>query len=92
MRPDVSLATKTAPEEVRDNLDLVLRYAQHDRDKLASARNVLGGLEERKFAGRVPTCHRDMRLHLVVMPIGGGIHLLDLDGAVRETLGGIADR
>src|SRR3989441_8264330 len=47
MRPDISLAAEATTQEVRYDIDLLLGYAEHDRQELPSAEDMLGRLVER---------------------------------------------
>ena len=92
MRPDIALAAEAAAQEVRHDIDLFRRYAEHDRHQLLGAEDVLGRFIECQRAVALPDRRRGVRLHLIVVAIGGRIGLLDPDGAGRDTLVGIADR
>src|SRR2546426_10233006 len=48
MRPDISLAAEATAQEGRYDIDLFLGYAEHDRQKLPGAEDVLGRLIERE--------------------------------------------
>src|SRR5712691_10125472 len=92
MRPDISLATEATAQEVRYDIDLFLGYAEHDRQKLPGAEDVLGRLIERERRVGVPDRRRRVGLHLVVVAIGRRVGLLDLDGSRGDCLVSVADR
>src|SRR5437870_8654766 len=92
MRPDIRLAAEATAQEVRYDIDLFLGYAEHDRQKLPGAEDMLGRLIERERRVGVPDRRRRVGLHLVVMAIGRRVGLLDLDGSRGDCLVSVADR
>src|SRR3989442_5402362 len=92
MRPDISLAAEATTQEVRYDIDLLLGYAEHDRQELPGAEDMLGRFIERQRAVGVPGRRRRVRLHLVVVAIGRRVGLLDLDGSRGDCVIGVADR
>src|SRR5207237_1831822 len=90
VRPDVTLSAEAAAKEFRHDIDLRRRYTEHDRDELLRAEDVLGRFIKGERAPGVPYRYRRVWLHLVVMPIGDGVGLLDLDRRGRDCLVGVA--
>src|SRR5712691_12264616 len=91
MRPDISLAAEATTQEVRYDIDLLRGDAQHDRQKLPGAKDVLSRLIERQCSVCVPDRRRRVGLHLVVVAIGRRVGLLDLYGSLGDRLVSVAD-
>ena len=92
MWPDIGLAAEAAAQEMGHDVDLLRRYAEHDRHQLLGAEDVLGGFIEGERTVGVPDRRRRVRLHLVVVAIGRRVGSLDADRGSRDCLLGIPDR
>ena len=92
MRPHIGFSTKASANQLRNDFNVVRRKAESDSDEIAKSVCGLSCFKDGHTIRRSPGRDRCMRFHLTVMPIGGGVHRLDVNGTSRETLLRLSNR
>src|SRR5256885_3636599 len=89
VRPQTTFAAERAADELRRHVDVLLRNAEHLREGLLSAEDVLRRVVEREVIA-VPRSDHRMRLERIVMFVRSAINLIDLHGRGGESGVGVA--